>query len=152
MLALGGEICTDVSWEELTKTAESPLTEPNCAVIIALPVECAITLPPLLTVATVDADEVQLTIFVITWVLPSLNVAVATKFKKVAGASSAVDGVTEIEAIVAEATSSGAEPETPLKVAEMLAVPGATAVAPPPTPMMATAVLSELHIEFIVMV
>lgn len=71
--------------------------------------------------------------------LPSLNVPVATQFTVVAGVSRALTGVTEIEEIVAELTCSGAEPETRLKVAEMLAVPGPTAVAKPPLPTMATA-------------
>jgi len=47
--------------------------------------------------------------------------------------------VTEIEESVAELTFSGAIPETPLKVAEMLAVPGPMAVAVPPAPTVATA-------------
>jgi len=80
--------------------------------MVALPEECAVTLPPVLTLATVDADDVQLTTLVITWVLPSLNVPVATQFTEVAGVSRAATGVTEIEAIVAELTWSGAEFET----------------------------------------
>lgn len=66
MLATEGEICIDFTWEESTVIVESPLTKPNCAVMVALPPEFAVTLPPLPTLATVDADEVQLTIFVIT--------------------------------------------------------------------------------------
>ena len=71
--------------------------------------------------------------------LPSLNVPVATQFAEVVGASTALAGVTEIEESVAELTFSGAIPETPLKVAEMLAVPGPIAVAVPPAPTVATA-------------
>jgi len=65
MLAVGGEICIDVSGEESTVIVESPWTEPTCAVMIALPPECAATLPPVPTLATVDADEVQVTLSVI---------------------------------------------------------------------------------------
>ena len=83
--------------------------------------------------------------------VPSLKVPVATQFTEVAGASTAVAGVTEIEDIVAELTFSGTEPEIPLKVAEMLAVPGPTAVAVFPPLMAATAGLSEIHVEFLVM-
>lgn len=151
VLATEGEIRIDFSWEESTVIVESPLTKPNCAVMVALPPEFAVTLPPLPTLATVDADEVQLTIFVITWVVPSLKVPVATQFTEVAGASTAVAGVTEIEDIVAELTYSGTEPEIPLKVAEMLAVPGPIAVAVLPALMAATAGLSEIHLESLVM-
>lgn len=150
-MAASGEIWIDVNWEELTNIVAVPLTEPNCAVILVLPSEFAITLPPLFTVATVDADEVQSAIFVITWVLPSLKVAVATKFRDVVGARTAVAGVTEIEDTVAAVTVNRAEPETPLNVAEMLAVPGPSAIAVPADPTMATTGLSELHIESIVM-
>ena len=66
MLAVGGEIWIDVSCDESTVIVESPKTEPNCAGMIALPPEFAVTLPPLLTLATVDADEVQFTTSVIT--------------------------------------------------------------------------------------
>jgi hypothetical protein len=84
-------------------------------------------------------------------VLPSLNVPVATQFTEVVGASTALAGVTEIEESVAELTFSGATPETPLKVAEMLAVPGPIAVAVPPVPTVATAWLSEAQVESLVM-
>lgn len=53
----------------------------------------------------------------------------ATQLTDVVGASTSVAGVTEIEVSVAELTFSCAEPEIPSKVAEMLAVPGPTAVA-----------------------
>ena len=66
MLAAGGEICIDVSGEESTVIVESAWTEPSCAVMITVPPECAGTLPPVLTLATVDADEVQVTLSVIT--------------------------------------------------------------------------------------
>lgn len=82
--------------------------------------------------------------------LPSLNVPVATQFTEVAGASTAVAGVTEIEESVAELTASSPEPETPLKVAKILAVPGATAIAVFRAETVATAGLSEVHVESLV--
>jgi len=63
----------------------------------------------------------------------------ATHCTEVVGASNAVAGLTEIEESVAELTNSGAEPVTPSKVAEMLAVPGPIAVAVPPPATVATA-------------
>lgn len=83
--------------------------------------------------------------------VPSLYVPVATQFIEVVGASIALPGVTEMETSVAVLTFSGADPETPLKVAEMLAVPGLTADAAPPAETVATAVLSEAHVESSVM-
>jgi hypothetical protein len=56
-----------------------------------------------------------------------------------------------METSVAVLTFSGAEPDTPLKVAEILAVPGLTAVADPPVETVATAVLSEAQVESNVM-
>jgi len=131
--------------------AQFALSEPSCAVMVAFPGDCAVTLPPLLTLATSGADDVQVTMLVITCVLPSLNVPVATQFAEVVGASTALAGVTEIEESVAELTFSGAMPETPVKVAEMLAVPGLIPVAVPPAPTVATAGLSEAQVLSLVM-
>lgn len=151
MLAVGGEICIDVSGEPSTTMAKFALSEPSCAVTVAFPADSAVTLPAPLTLATLDADDVQVTILVITSVVPSLNVPVATQFTKVVGASTALAGVTEIEVSVAELTFNGALPETPVKVAEMLAVPGPIAVAVPAAPTVATAGLSEAQVLSLVM-
>ena len=78
-MAVGGEIWIDVSGEESTVMLALPLIEPSCALMIAVPPVTARTVPPL-TLATDDADEAQLTIYVTTCVLPSLNVPVATQF------------------------------------------------------------------------
>lgn len=139
MAMAAGVICIEISGEESTTIVESAVSVPSCAVMVAVPADCAVTVPALLTTATLDADEVQVTRLVITCVLPSLKVPMATQFTEVAGASKAVAGLTEIEESVAELTFSGAEPVTPVKVAEMLAVPGPTAVAVLPAPSVATA-------------
>lgn len=152
MLAAAGEICIAVSWEESTVIVAFPLTDPSCAEMVELPPESAVTRPPVLTLATVGADEIHVTALVITCVLPSLNVPVATQFTDVDGASTAVAGVTEMEESVAELTLSGAEPKTPRNAAEMLAVPGPIAVAVLPAfPIVATARLSEAHVDSRVM-
>ena len=129
-----------------------PVTAPNCAVIVAFPGETPPTLPVLSTAATDESEELQVTSFVITCVVPSLRVAVAVQSTKVFGASSAVAGVTEIDDIVADVTLSGVEPVTALKVAEMLAVPGLTPVAMSVVlSIVATAALSELNVTSSVM-
>lgn len=151
MLAVCGVTCIDVKGEPSTSTAQSALSAPSCAVTVAFPGDRAVTTPPPVTLATPGADDVQVTAAVMTWVLPSLNVPVATAFMDVVGASTAVDGVTEIEVSVTELTFSGALPVTPLKVAEMLAVPGPIAVAVLPAMMVATAGLSEAQVQSLVM-
>ena len=150
MLAVAGETLIEVSCA-LTVIVLVPVTPPNCAEITAVPPATAVTSPALSTEATAAAEELQVALFVITCVVPSLRVAVAMQLNKVLGAISAVAGVTEIEETVAVDTVSGAEPVTPLKVAEMLAVPGLTAVAVAVASTVATAVLSELQVASPVM-
>lgn len=151
MLALAGEIWITVNCG-LTRIVLVPVTAPNCAEIVAFPGPTAPTLPVLSTAATAGFEELQVTSFVMTCVVPSLRVAVAVQSTKLFGASSAVAGVTEIDDTVAVVTSSGVELVTPLKVAEMLAVPGLTAVAMSVLlSIVATAVLSELNVTSFVM-
>ena len=150
MLAVGGDTCIAVSCA-LTTIVLVPVTPPNCAEITAFPAATALTLPVLSTEATPEFDELQVALSVITWVVPSLSVAVATQSTKVFGAISAVAGVTEIAETVAVLTVRGAEPVTPLKVAVMLAVPGLTATAVGAEAIVATAVLSEFHVTSSVM-
>ena len=150
MLAVGGEICI-VSCEASTVIVEFPVTDPSCAVMSAVPPTCAVTLPSPPTLAIPAEDEVQVTLFVIARMLPSLNVPVATQLTPVVGARTALAGVTEMEERVAELTFSGAEPEIPFKVAEILAVPGPTAIAVLPPVIVATARLSEDQVDSVVM-
>ena len=151
MLAVGGKTCIEVSGEPSTTMAELPLSVPSCAMMVAFPADSAVTKPPAVTLATLGALEVQVTMLVITCALPSLYVPVATQFTEVVGASTALAGVTEMEVRMAELTFSGALPETPLKVAEILAVPGPIPVALPPAATVATAGLSDAQVESVVM-
>lgn len=150
MLVLAGETLIDVR-SGLTRMVLVPVAPPNCAEITAFPAETAPTLPALSTWATPVSDELQVALFVTACVVPSLKVAMATQSTKVLGAISAVGGFMAMEVTVAELTMSGAEPETALKVAEMLAVPGLTAVVVELPPLVAIAVLSELHVTSSVM-
>ena len=68
-----------------------------------------------------------------------------------AGARAAVVGVTEIAVRVTEFTLSEVEPVTELRVALMVAFPGATAVAMPEFPMVATETLSDAQVTSRVM-
>lgn len=150
MLADDGEICIDDSWE-LTAIVLVPVAPPNVAEIVADPAATALTFPAVSTDATLELDELQVALLVMSCVVPSLSVAVATRLTIVFGAISAVAGVTEMEVTVAVLTVSGVEPVTPLKLAEMLVVPEVTAVAVFVPPTVATAVLLESQLESFVM-
>ena len=78
--------------------------------------------------------------------LPSLNVPVAVFCCVDAGASTDVAGLTVIEVRVTELTFKGADPVTPLRVAVIFAVPGATAVVRPALPTVATAGLPDAQV------
>ena len=102
--------------------------------------------------ATPGSEEVHVTAVVMFCVLPSLNVPVAEYARRDAGASTAVAGLTAIETSVTELTCKGADPVTPSNVALIFAVPGPTAVTTGPPPVVATATLSEVHVESEVMI
>jgi hypothetical protein len=84
-------------------------------------------------------------------VLPSLNVPRAEYPTVEAGASTVAFGFTAIDVSVAELTFNGTEAVTVLKVALILAVPGATAVIIPTGRAVATATLSDAHVTSRVM-
>ena len=48
-LALAGVICSDTSAADSTTTAIVPLIEPSCALMVALPADCPVSWPALLT-------------------------------------------------------------------------------------------------------
>lgn len=151
-LALAGVICSDTSAADSTTTAIVPLIEPSCALMVALPADCPVSWPALLTLATLPADELQLTELVIVWVLPSLNVPVAVQPSVDAAARTALGGVTAIETSVTELTVNGVDAVTPSSVALMLELPGATADASPTVAIVATLTLSDAHVTSLVMI
>jgi hypothetical protein len=138
-----------VSCEASTTTAAVPLTDPDLAVMVDCPADWPVARPKLETVATLVFEELQVTVPVIIWVLPSLNVPVATYCCVVEGASAAVAGVTAIDFKVTELTFNAAEPVTPFWLALIFAVPCATAVAWPATPTVATDVLSDAQVTLL---
>lgn len=105
-----------------------------------------------MTLATVPADELHVTEFVMVCVLPSLKVPVAVQPSVEAGASTALAGVTAIETSVTELTVSGVAAVTPSSVALMFALPGATADAKPTDAIVATPALSDDHVTSRVMI
>ena len=77
---------------------------------------------------------------------PSDNVPVAVNCSVVPFAIEGFAGVTAIDTSVAAVTVRVVEPLMPPDVASILLVPAATAVANPPAEMVATVVVTELHV------
>lgn len=76
-LALAGVTVTELRAEDSTTNAAVPLTEPCCAVMVAVPADCPVTWPKVLILATLGAEELQVTTSVTLAVEPSLKVPVA---------------------------------------------------------------------------
>src|SRR5580692_1928170 len=76
--AVAGVTVTELRADDSTTSAAVPLTEPSCAVMVAVPADWPVTWPKLLMLATFDAEELQVTTSVTIAVEPSLNVPVAT--------------------------------------------------------------------------
>lgn len=76
MLELAGVTVMEVTVAPVTVSAAAPLTEPDVAVIVAVPVPTAVARPAELTVATEEDDEDQVT-EVNSCVLPSLKLPTA---------------------------------------------------------------------------
>lgn len=76
-VAVAGVTCRRLRAEESTTNAAMPLTEPCCALMVAVPADWPVTWPKLLILATLVAEELQVTASVTLAVEPSLNVPVA---------------------------------------------------------------------------
>lgn len=76
MLELAGVTAIEVTVAPVTVSAAVPLTEPDVAVIVAVPVPTAVASPAELTAATEEEDDVQVTEGN-NCVLPSLKVPTA---------------------------------------------------------------------------
>jgi hypothetical protein len=124
--------------------------EPDVAVIVVVPEVKPITAPLVgtvsLIVATAVADELQVTLPVTFFMLPSSKVPVAIKEVAVVAAIETVGGVTEIE-VKAGATVKVVDPLMPpdAAVAVMVVVPPALPVASPLASMLAATTLEELQ-------
>jgi hypothetical protein len=126
---------------------------PEVAVIVELPWATAVASPcieaALLMVATPGADELQVTVAVMSCVLLSLYVPVALKGCVVPGAMAFVPGVTAIDTRVA-VTVKVAVPLTPPEVAVIVVDPVAFAVTNPVLEIVATEVLEEVQVAVLV--
>ena len=132
MEGFGGVIAIELRVAEVTLTVVDPETPSLVAVMVALPTPRPVTWPNGSTIANASFEEVQLTVFVRSSVVPSerFPVAVSCTLKPLAVEGSG--GVITIELRIADVTVTVVDPETPALLAVMVAVPGRSADTKPP--------------------
>src|SRR5579875_1335069 len=119
--------------------------------MVALPAATAVSMPVLLTVATAELDEDQVTELLRLRVLPSLYVPVAVSCCMSPGSSEMLSGAIEIETNVTLAvTISPVLPVTLPDVASIVVAPVAAAVASPEELIVATAGFAEFQVTMLV--
>jgi hypothetical protein len=96
----------------VTAKVDDPLTAPETALILLVPVPTAVTIPPEVMVATLVVCELQITELVIFCVEPSENVPVAANCSEVPFEIDKLVAVTAIETSVAGVTVKVADPLT----------------------------------------
>lgn len=112
--------------------------------MVVEPIEAEDASPPELMAATVVLDEFQVTSGVTSWTMALDNVPLAENCWVLPAAMVGVAGVTAMDTTVAEVRV--VEPEVPAKVALMVLVPAATAVATPFVLIVAAAVFDESQV------
>ncbi len=144
--ALPGLTDNDTNTGAVTAKLAEPVIVPEVAVIVVLP---GITLvaSPLLTVAIVAAEDVQVAVLVRFCVVPLLYVPVAVNCCFSPAGIDGDAGVTAIDVSTAAVTVNVAAPWMVPDVAVIVAVPFAMLVANPPLLTVATAVADEVHID-----
>jgi hypothetical protein len=130
-------------------------TEPEVALIVAIPVPALVATPLLLMVATVAVDEVHTTEVVMSCELPSLYAPVAVNAWPVPSAMEAFCGAMTIDTSVAASTFRFPVPDMPPESAVMVVAPAPPHVAKPALTavllMVATAGADELQCTMPVM-
>jgi hypothetical protein len=154
MEGLCGLIAIDTKVAGVTVRLAVPLIASEVARMVTVPVANVLARPAVpeasLTVATVPSEELQCTVVVTSWLLPSANVPVAENCSVVPSATLADDGDTVIETSADAVTASEVEPLTLPDVALMLVVPTATVVARPEVFTVATAEESDDQVAVLV--
>ena len=130
----GGVMAIETSIAGVTVSSVEPATDPDIALMLAVPVPTPLESPVLLIVATETVSDDHVAVVVRSCVLPSLYVPVAVNCCVVFSAIEGRAGVTAIETRVAVVTVSTVDPVTPLEIALIVAVPEPTVVACPCVP------------------
>jgi hypothetical protein len=131
------------------RTAE-PVTEPEVALIVAVPFEALLAKPWLLMVATAMREELHVAVVVRSSVLPSVSVPVAVNCCFVPSAIEGLAGVTAILKRVGGVTVKVLDPLTEADTAAIVVTPWEALLAKPWLVIVATAVLEELHVAVFV--
>jgi len=130
-----GVTAIEVRTAEVTVTVVAPDTPPRVAVIVALPTPIPVTRPWLpgasLTVASVGAEEIQVTNAVRFWVVPSEKSPVAMSCSLVPSAIEELGGVIVIAVSTAAVTVTVVVPDIPASVAVIVALPTPVPVTSP---------------------
>jgi len=139
-----GETVIEPTGTWSTKIVDVPLFPSLVAVITAVPAATPVTTPPVETVATAVALELQVTTRPVR-VLPPASFVIAVSVCVAPTNTLADDGLTATVATGTGTTVTVAVPDFPSLVAVMTTVPSATPLTMPPTTV-ATAVLAELQL------
>jgi hypothetical protein len=146
MVAFAGVTAIDVSAADATVSVVLPTTVPEVAEMVVVPVATAVARPPAAMVAVAVLDDAQVAEAVRFCVVPSVYVPVAVNCCVSPFATLGFAGVTAMDVSAAAATVSVVLPVMLPEVAEIVVVPVATAVARPPTAMVAVAVLDDAQV------
>jgi hypothetical protein len=120
-----------------------PETTPSVAAMVDAPVFSAVARPAEFTVAVAGVPDVQVTVAVMFWMLPSLYVPVAENCSVDPATIEGFAGVTAIDCSVAAVTVSKVEPLMDDDVAVMVEVPTAAPLAKPAALIVAVAVVPD---------
>jgi hypothetical protein len=123
-----------------------PCTLSRLAAMVVVPPPCPVASPPDEIVATAVFDELHVALAVTFAVVLFAYVAVAVNCCVSPFAKLGFEGVTAIAVGVEETTVNVALPVCPLNAAEIVALPGETAVARPAEFTVATVVAEEVHV------
>ena len=123
-----------------------PLTPPEFAEMVLVPVARVVATPAVLMVATVAVEDAHATVDVRFCVEPSVYVPVAVNGSVRPFATLGFAGVTAMDVSAAAATVSVVLPTTLPEVAEIVLVPVATAVARPAVLMVATVAAADAQL------
>jgi hypothetical protein len=141
-----GVTAMDASTGCVTVSVAVPVILLIVAPMVELPAITLVAKPPPVIVATLEGNELHITILVKFCMLPSLYVPVAVNCCVVPAAIEGFVGVTEIEARTGEVTVSVAVPRTSPKAAMIVVPPVMTPVARPVELIIATGFVAELHV------
>src|SRR5271166_5954489 len=150
MLGLAGVTAIDCKAAAVTVRTVDPVMPLSVALMVEVPVATPVARPAVVIVATDVVAEAHVTWLVRFAVELSEYVPVAVNCSVSPLAMLGLAGVTAIDCNVAAVTVSTVEPVTPLSVALIEEVPVPTPVASPAVVMVATVVVAEAHVTWLV--